>query len=69
MFWIKLRECKGPMLPQFFTSWRQIWQVHRLIAEDVNCLGDLEIPLQLCLARSKYGIFFKYLQKINDAYN
>ena len=24
------------MLPQFLTSCRQIWQVHKIIAEDVN---------------------------------
>ena len=29
MFWLKLRQCKVSMLPQFLTSCRQIWQVHK----------------------------------------
>ena len=40
MFWLKLRHCKGSMLPQYFTSCHQIWQVHKLIAEDVNRPGE-----------------------------
>ena len=28
------------MLPQFLTSCRQIWQVHKIIAEDVNRPGE-----------------------------
>ena len=36
MFWLKLRQRKGSMLLQFLTSCRQFWQVHKIIAEDVN---------------------------------
>ena len=36
MFWLKLRQRKGSMLLQCLTSCRQIWQVHKIIAEDVN---------------------------------
>ena len=32
MFWLKLRQCKGSMLPQFLTPCRQIWQVYKIIA-------------------------------------
>ena len=35
------------MLPQFLTSCIQIWQVHKIIAENVNRPGEFEIPLQL----------------------
>ena len=38
--WLKLRKCKGSMLPQFLTSCRQIWQVHKVIAQDVNRPGE-----------------------------
>ena len=40
MFWLKLRQRKGSMLPQFLTSCRQIWQVHKIIAEDINRPGE-----------------------------
>ena len=40
MFWLKLRQRKGSMLSQFLTSCRQIWQVHEIIAEDVNRPGE-----------------------------
>ena len=36
MFWLKLRQRKGSMLLQFLTSCRQIWRVHKIIAEDVK---------------------------------
>ena len=36
MFWIKLQQCKGSMLPQFLTSRCQIWQTYKIIAEDEN---------------------------------
>ena len=38
--WLKLRQCKGSMLPQFLTSCCQTGQVHKIIAEDVNCPGE-----------------------------
>ena len=40
MFWLKLRQRKGSMLPQFLTSSRQIWQVHKIISEDVKRPGE-----------------------------
>ena len=40
VFWLKPRQCKGSMLPQFLTICRQIWQVHKIIAEDVNRPGE-----------------------------
>ena len=40
MFWLKLRQRNGSMLLQFLTSCRQIWQVHKIIAEDVNRPGE-----------------------------
>ena len=40
MFWLKLRQRKGSMLLQFITSCRQIWQAHKIIAEDVNRAGE-----------------------------
>ena len=40
MFWIKLRQCKGSMLPQFLTSCRQIWQAYEIVAEDENHPGE-----------------------------
>ena len=36
MFWLKLRQCKGSILPQFLSSCCSIWQVDKIIAEDVN---------------------------------
>ena len=40
MFWLKLRQRKGSMYPQFLTSCHQIWQVHKIKAEDVNRPGE-----------------------------
>ena len=40
MFWLKLRQRKGSILLQFLTSCRQIWQVHKIIAEDLNRFGE-----------------------------
>ena len=40
MFWLKLQQCKRSMLPQFLTVCRQIWQVHKIIAENVNRPGE-----------------------------
>ena len=40
MFWRKLRQYKGSILPLFLTSCRQIWQVDKIIAEDVNRAGE-----------------------------
>ena len=40
MFWLKLRQCKRSMLPQFLTLCRQVWQVHKIIAENVNRPGE-----------------------------
>ena len=40
MLGIKLRQCKGSMLPQFLTSRRQIWQAYKIIAEDENRPGE-----------------------------
>ena len=39
MFWLKLRQCKGSMLPQFLISCRQIWQAYKIIGEDDNPPG------------------------------
>ena len=36
MFWLKLRQCKGSILPHFLTLWRPIWQVDKIIADDEN---------------------------------
>ena len=47
MFWLKLRQCKGSILPQVLTSFRQIGQSHNILPEDVNRPGEFEIPLQL----------------------
>ena len=47
MFWLKLRQCKGSVQPQFLISCRQIWQTYKIIAEDENRPGHFEIPLQL----------------------
>ena len=50
MFWLKLRQRKGSMLLQFLTSCRQIWQVHKIIAEDVNRPGEFRnsTPIIFC---------------------
>ena len=40
MFWLKLRQCKGSMLPQFLTPCRQIWQAYKIVAENEKCLGE-----------------------------
>ena len=42
MFWLKPRQCKGSILPQFLTSCRPIWQVDKIhvIAADVNHAGE-----------------------------
>ena len=38
--WLKLQQYKGSILPQFLTACCQIWQVHKIIAEDVNRPGE-----------------------------
>ena len=37
MFWLKLRQIKGSILPQFL-----IWQVDKIIAEDVKRAGKIQ---------------------------
>ena len=39
MFWLKLRQYKGSMLPQFLTSCRQIWQAYKIMAKDEKTPG------------------------------
>ena len=55
MFWLKLRQCKGSILIQFVNSCRQIWQVYKIIAEDINCPWEFW---------KSAPVFFKCLQKI-----
>ena len=40
MFWLKLRQCKGSILPQFLTSYRQIQQAYKIIVENENRTGE-----------------------------
>ena len=42
MFCPKQRHWKGSILPQFLTSCRRIWQVDKIITEDVNCAGEFQ---------------------------
>ena len=54
------------MLSQVFTSCCQIWQVHKIIAEDVNRPGEFKIPLQLFFMTQSGQLFT--LQFSSSAY-
>ena len=43
----KLHQYKGSLLPHFLISCPQIWQVHKMITEDINGREKSEILLQL----------------------
>ena len=38
--WLKLRQRKESIFPQFLASCHLIWPVVKIISEDVNCVGE-----------------------------
>ena len=56
MFWLKLRQYKGSILPQFLTSCRPICQVDKTIAEDVNLAGEFRNSIPIIFYDSSRAI-------------
>ena len=60
MFWLKLRQWKETILPQFITSCRNflIWQVDKIIAEDENRAGKLRNSAPIIFHDSSRAVLY-----------